>query len=153
MDHLAALEIGMKTWATWVDNNIDRRRTKLFFQAISPTHYNPNEWNTRKTTTLMQTKNSYGETAPTRGTSSYPGPYPEQMRILVMVIREMKNPAYLMNTTFLSALRKDGHPSIYSGELSSQQRANPDHSADCSHRCLPGLPDIWNELLYTALFY
>ncbi|XP_015932002.1 protein PMR5 isoform X1 [Arachis duranensis] len=185
MDRLAALEIGMKTWANWVDNNIDRSRTKVFFQAISPTHYNlsqlfisqhglityhvrrfakritspmrrspvPNEWNTRKTTTLMPTKNCYGETAPIRDTSSYPGPYPEQMRIVDMVIREMKNPAYLMDTTFLSALRKDGHPSIYSGELSPQQRANPDHSADCSHWCLPGLPDTWNELLYTALFY
>ncbi|KAI9085588.1 hypothetical protein K1719_032431 [Acacia pycnantha] len=40
MDRLAALEIGLKTWANWVDVNIDRSRTKVFFQAISPTHYN-----------------------------------------------------------------------------------------------------------------
>ncbi|KAI9092500.1 hypothetical protein K1719_027628 [Acacia pycnantha] len=39
MDRLAALEIGLKTWANWVDVNIDRSRTKVFFQAISPTHY------------------------------------------------------------------------------------------------------------------
>lgn len=39
MDRLAALERGMKTWATWVDANIDRSRTQVLFQAISPTHY------------------------------------------------------------------------------------------------------------------
>ena len=25
--------------------------------------------------------------------------------------------------------------------------------ADCVHRCLPGLQDTWNELLYSKLFY
>ncbi|MCE7766848.1 hypothetical protein GQL56_29935, partial [Pseudomonas putida] len=25
--------------------------------------------------------------------------------------------------------------------------------ADCTHWCLPGLPDTWNQLFYTALFY
>ncbi|MCD7468970.1 hypothetical protein HAX54_007539 [Datura stramonium] len=51
------------------------------------------------------------------------------------------------------AMRKDAHPSIYSGALTSEQRANPDHSADCSHWCLAGLPDTWNQLFYTALFF
>jgi hypothetical protein len=39
MDRMAALERGMKTWANWVDTNIDRSRTQVLFQAISPTHY------------------------------------------------------------------------------------------------------------------
>ncbi|KAL2975763.1 hypothetical protein AAZX31_14G180300 [Glycine max] len=39
MDRLAALERGMKTWANWVDNNIDKSKIRVFFQAISPTHY------------------------------------------------------------------------------------------------------------------
>ena len=101
-------------------------------------------------TAATSTKNCYGETAPVSGTT-YPGAYTEQMRVVDMVIREMRNPAFLMDITMLSALRKDGHPSIYSGDLTPEQRANPDHSADCSHWCLPGLPDTWNELFYTAL--
>ncbi|XP_040864345.1 protein PMR5, partial [Glycine max] len=151
MDGLAALESGMKTWANWVDNNIDRSKTRVFFQAISPTHYNPNEWNVGKTT-VMTTKNCYDETAPISGTT-YPGAYPEQMRVVDMVIREMRNPAYLLDITMLSALRKDGHPSIYSGEMSPLKRATDPNRADCCHWCLPGLPDTWNELFYTALFY
>ncbi|KAG2391567.1 Protein PMR5 Powdery mildew resistance protein [Vigna angularis] len=150
MDRLAALEMGMKTWANWVDTNIDRSKTRVFFQSISPTHYNPTEWNVGGTT-VMATKNCYGETAPIRSTT-YPGAYPEQKRVVDMVVREMRNPAYLLDITMLSALRKDGHPSVYSGELSPQKRANPNR-ADCSHWCLPGLPDTWNELFSTALFH
>lgn len=39
MDRLAAMEKGMRTWADWVDKNIDVTKTRVFFQAISPTHY------------------------------------------------------------------------------------------------------------------
>ncbi|WJX60394.1 Protein pmr5 [Trifolium repens] len=154
MDRMAALERGMKTWANWVDTNIDRSRTQVLFQAISPTHYNENEWNAA---VGMTTKNCYGETAPISGTTTNLGGgatyTDQQMTIVDMVIREMRDPAYLLDVTKLSEMRKDGHPSIYSGELSPQQRANPDQSADCSHWCLPGLPDTWNQLLYVALFY
>ncbi|KAJ6972836.1 hypothetical protein NC653_033222 [Populus alba x Populus x berolinensis] len=36
-----------------------------------------------------------------------------------------------------------GHPSIYAGNRSSIQ--------DCSHWCLPGVPDTWNEFLHFHL--
>lgn len=88
------------------------------------------------------------------GIAAYPGTtYPDQMRVMDSVIREMRNPAFLLDITMLSELRKDGHPSIYSGDLSPGQRANPDRSADCSHWCLPGLPDTWNQLFYTTLLF
>ncbi|KAL1332546.1 hypothetical protein HN51_061329 [Arachis hypogaea] len=153
MDRLAALERGLRTWANWVDTNIDRTRTKVFFLGISPTHTNPNEWNNG--VTGVTRKSCYGETEPISGTSAtaYPGAeYPEQMKVIDMVLRDMKNPPSLLDITLLSAFRKDGHPSIYTGDLSPQQRSNPLYS-DCSHWCLPGLPDTWNELFYTALFY
>ncbi|XP_054796652.1 protein PMR5-like [Prosopis cineraria] len=147
MDRLAAMERGLKTWANWVDSNIDRSKTKVYFLAISPTHYNPNEWNNGGGTT---SRNCYGETEPSTGVA-YFDDYTEQRRVVDMVVREMRNPPYLLDITMLSGLRKDGHPSIYSGDLSPQQRANP-LSSDCSHWCLPGLPDTWNQLLYTTLF-
>ncbi|PRQ34547.1 putative PMR5 domain, PC-Esterase, trichome birefringence-like family [Rosa chinensis] len=153
MDRLAALEKGMRTWANWVDKNIDTTRTRVFFLSISPTHYDPNEWNGGATPTT--TRNCYGETSPmTVSGITYPGTtYPDQMRVMDIVIREMRNPAFLLDITKLSELRKDGHPSIYSGDLSPAQRANPQRSADCSHWCLPGLPDTWNQLFYTTLLF
>ncbi|KAG6607318.1 Protein PMR5, partial [Cucurbita argyrosperma subsp. sororia] len=152
MDRLAAMEKGLRTWADWVDKNIDVTTTRVFFQAISPTHYNPSEWNTGTTSTMTTTKNCYGETTPMGG-MTYPGGYPIQMRVVDEVLNDMRNPVYLLDITMLSELRKDGHPSIYSGDLSPEQRANPGRSADCSHWCLPGLPDTWNQLFYTALFF
>lgn len=109
----------------------------------------PSEWSAGAVTT---TKNCYGETAPMSG-MTYPGAYPDQMRVVEEVMSEMTSPVYLLDITLLSEMRKDGHPSIYSGDLSPAQRANPDRSSDCSHWCLPGLPDTWNQLFYTALFF
>ncbi|KAK2988768.1 hypothetical protein RJ640_025927, partial [Escallonia rubra] len=149
MDRLAAIERGLSTWARWVDSNIDPSRTRVFFQSISPTHYNPSGWSSGGVTTA---KSCYGETVPMSGTA-YPGAYTDQGKVVDTVIRGMNYPPYLLDITMLSAMRKDAHPSIYSGDLSPEQRANPDHSADCSHWCLPGLPDTWNQLFYTALFY
>ncbi|KAG6487335.1 hypothetical protein ZIOFF_055921 [Zingiber officinale] len=146
MDRLVAFQKAMNTWANWVDINLDTSKTKVFFQAISPTHYNPMEWNS------STTKNCFGEIAPISG-SIYLGSYPDQMPILKGVIKAMRSPTYLLDITTLSQLRKDCHPSIYSGDLNPEQRANPDRSADCSHWCLPGLPDTWNQLFYTALFF
>ncbi|XP_028123491.1 protein PMR5 [Camellia sinensis] len=147
MDRLVALDKGLRTWAQWVDSNVSPTTTRVFFQSISPTHYNPAEWNAG-----AATKSCYGETVPTSGTA-YPGAYPDQMKVIEAVIKDMIGPTYLLDITTLSAMRKDAHPSIYSGDLSPEQRANPDHSADCSHWCLPGLPDTWNQLFYNALFF
>ncbi|XP_039145861.1 protein PMR5-like [Dioscorea cayenensis subsp. rotundata] len=146
MDRLVAFQRGMSTWANWVDLNIDRTRTRVFFQSISPTHYNPTEWND------PVSKNCYGETAPVNG-FNYSGVYPVQTRVLEGVVKAMRYPAHILDITSLSELRKDGHPSIYNGDLSPDQRANPDQSADCSHWCLPGLPDTWNQLFYTTLLF
>ncbi|KAI3526259.1 hypothetical protein L1887_05505 [Cichorium endivia] len=151
MDRLDALDTGLKTWAKWVDSNVDTTTTRIFFQSISPTHYNPSEWSAGATSIG---KSCYGETSPMSG-SAYPGVYPDQMKVIDTVIRQMQNPAYILDITTLSAMRKDAHPSIYTGDLSPGQRASPDHdhAADCSHWCLPGLPDTWNQLFYTALFF
>lgn len=94
-------------------------------------------------------KNCFRETSPAVGMLN-PGPYSDQVKVLQSVIKDMANPPYLLDITTLSELRKDGHPSIYSGSLSPAQKANPEIS-DCSHWCLPGVPDTWNILFYTAL--
>ena len=43
----------------------------------------------------------------------------------------------------VSALRPDAHPGRY-GELRPGVR-------DCSHWCLPGVPDVWNQFLQHTL--
>ncbi|XP_078445002.1 pmr5/Cas1p GDSL/SGNH-like acyl-esterase family protein (DUF828) [Wolffia australiana] len=145
-DRLDAMRRALVTWAKWVDENIDRSKTRVFFQSTSPSHDNPAEWND------PISKNCYGERTPVSGWADYHGVYPAQMRVIDNVLGTMRGPPYLLDVTALSAMRKDGHPSVYSGDLSPAQRADPTQS-DCSHWCLPGLPDTWNLLLYTALYF
>ncbi|GJN37036.1 hypothetical protein PR202_gb25955 [Eleusine coracana subsp. coracana] len=61
-----------------------------------------------------------------------------------------------LNITHLSELRIDAHPSIYTinregKPLSTEERQQPIKYGDCSHWCLPGLPDTWNVLLLASL--
>ena len=72
------------------------------------------------------------------------------MKIVEEVIKEMQVPVKLLNVTRLTNFRKDGHPSIY-GKVNTAGTMVPVKRQDCSHWCLPGLPDTWNELLYAAL--
>ncbi|EYU43352.1 hypothetical protein ABFS82_08G137900 [Erythranthe guttata] len=133
MDRLVAFDHGLTTWARWVDQNIDPSKTKVFFQGISPDHYVGQEWGSKS--------NCAGEQQPING-SRYPTGRPKAARIVDIVLGSMKKPVSLLDITILSQLRKDAHPSSYT----------KDHvSTDCTHWCLPGLPDTWNELLYAAL--
>ncbi|GAA0170822.1 hypothetical protein LIER_41028 [Lithospermum erythrorhizon] len=76
------------------------------------------------------TNNCQGEKQPLKG-SSYPTGLPKEVKIIKRVLRGMKTKVYLLDTTTLSQLRKDAHPSVYSATRSGN---------DCSHWCLPGLP-------------
>lgn len=134
MNRLVAFYKGLTTWSRWVDLNVDPTKTKVFFQGISPTHYQGRDWK-------AASKNCNGEQQPLAG-STYPGGTPPEVEVVSRVLGRMQKPVYLLDITFLSQLRKDAHPSAYSG----------DHAGvDCSHWCLPGLPDTWNQLLYAAL--
>lgn len=85
-----------------------------------------------------------GQTQPVSGPNYPGGPHPAEL-VVEKVLRGMSKPVYLLNVTVLSQLRKDGHPSFYGGH-------GHKHSAmDCSHWCLAGVPDTWNQLLYAAL--
>lgn len=39
MDRLDDFRKGLKTWSQLVDYNVDPSKTQVFFQGISPTHY------------------------------------------------------------------------------------------------------------------
>ncbi|KAD3068775.1 hypothetical protein E3N88_36655 [Mikania micrantha] len=132
MDRLEAYFKGMTTWARWVDLNVNPSKTKVFFQGISPSHYKGKEWGS-------SSKNCNGEVKPIEG-STYPAGLPEAQGVLKKVLGNLQKPVYLLDITTLSQLRKDAHPSSYGGGS----------GVDCSHWCLPGLPDTWNQLLYAT---
>lgn len=86
------------------------------------------------------------------------GTDPKMMRIVENTIDQLKTRGLsveIINITQLSEYRKEGHPSIYRKQWdapSEKQLLNPSSYSDCIHWCLPGVPDVWNELLYAYIF-
>lgn len=78
--------------------------------------------------------------------------YPIKMKIVEEVIEHMKVPVVLLNVTRLTNFRKDGHPSVY-GKVRAKGVKVSTRKQDCSHWCLPGVPDAWNELIYATLVF
>ncbi|KAL1348273.1 xylan O-acetyltransferase 1 isoform X2 [Arachis hypogaea] len=141
----------LDTWSKWVDANIDPNRTKVFFTSTSPLHIKSEDWNNPEGIKCAK------ETTPVTNMST-PLNVGTDRRLFVIannVTKSMKVPVYFINITTLSEFRKDAHTSVYTirqGKmLTKEQQADPATYADCIHWCLPGLPDTWNEFLYTRI--
>lgn len=79
-------------------------------------------------------------------------PYLPKMIILEKVLEAMKSPVTYLNVTKMTDFRKDGHPSMYRKHIiPEEEMKSPLKYQDCSHWCLPGVPDTWNEMLYAEL--
>ncbi|GFY99252.1 similar to TRICHOME BIREFRINGENCE-LIKE 41 [Actinidia rufa] len=136
MDRMVAFERALSTWGGWVDSHIDPAKTMLFFQGISPNHYNGSEWN------QPEANKCRGQTTPVPG-STYPGQFPPAVLVVKRALAKIRKPVTLLDITTLSLLRKDGHPSIY-----GNGGAN---GTDCTHWCVAGVPDTWNQILYNIV--
>lgn len=77
------------------------------------------------------------------------------MIVLENILKGMKTQVSYLNITRLTDYRKDGHPSIYRKQhythYTEEEKKTPLLFQDCSHWCLPGVPDAWNEQLYAEL--
>ncbi|KAI4318994.1 hypothetical protein MLD38_032645 [Melastoma candidum] len=146
-----AYRIGLKTWANWVDSNINPNTTKVFFTTMSPTHLRAKDWNREGGIKC------FDETMPVRNKKNHwgSGSNKRVMSVVSGVLGRMKVPVTILNITQLSEYRIDGHTSIYTEAdghlLTDEQKADPLHYADCIHWCLPGIPDTWNRIFYAQL--
>lgn len=138
LDVSTAFRKALMTWSSWVDRYVAPGKALVFFRSLAPSHFSGGEWNSGG-----HCKES---TQPLNDTSGRQ--IPDKNMILEQVVKQMKTPVTILNITNLSGLRIDGHPSIYGRKPG---RGPPTGIQDCSHWCLPGVPDTWNELLYFHL--
>ncbi|CAK9140189.1 unnamed protein product, partial [Ilex paraguariensis] len=140
MDVMEAFQRSLQTWKSWVIQSLDPQRSHIFFRSYSPVHYRDGTWN--------EGGHCDANVAPeTNNTKLEPDPV--NNLFISDVIKQMesaKRKIQFLNITYLAEFRKDGHPSSHR-EVGTPIPA----PQDCSHWCLPGVPDTWNELLYAQL--
>lgn len=142
-----AYEIGMKTWATWIEENVDPKKSNVFFRSISAEHKTktPKTWCYNKTQLALDQSKA----------SVYPNSLVDIIERLIKSFT--KSQVKYLNITKLSRYRIDAHPGIYRykdwKDLTRKTKDIVSLRPDCSHWCLPGLPDTWNRLLYASLFF
>ncbi|KAL0910456.1 hypothetical protein M5K25_021441 [Dendrobium thyrsiflorum] len=130
LNPMVAYEKGLTTWAKWVNMNLDPRRTRVMFRSASARHNRENGWQCYKVEEPLVYL-------------GYSPQAPGQLTVLREALNKMSFPVYLIDVAKMSALRRDGHPSVYTSRA--------ELGSDCSHWCLPGVPDSWNEMLYFLL--
>lgn len=104
-------------------------------------------------------KNCYQETQPIVNRDYWgSGSDRKMMRVVESVITDLETRGVtvkLLNITQLSEYRKEAHLSVYrknSNLAIKEEMWDPLKCADCFHWCLPGVQDVWNELLYAYIF-
>ncbi|KAJ6300406.1 hypothetical protein OIU76_021241 [Salix suchowensis] len=140
---LEAFRKALTTWARWVDASINPTKSLVFFRGYSASHFSGGQWNSGG--------QCDSEVEPIKNVT-YLREYPSKMLVLEKVLRNMKTHVKYLNVTQMTDFRKDGHPSVYRKKnLSPEERKSTLQFQDCSHWCLPGVPDAWNEILYAEL--
>ncbi|VVB06615.1 unnamed protein product [Arabis nemorensis] len=140
LDVSTAFKKALQTWSSWVDKNIDPKKTRVFFRSAAPSHFSGGEWNSgghcREANKLLN--------------QTFKPSYSGKNIIVEEVLKQMKTLVTLLNVSGLSQYRIDAHPSIY-GTKPENRRSKA--VQDCSHWCLPGVPDTWNHFLYLHLLH
>ncbi|KAL6610253.1 hypothetical protein ACP70R_040222 [Stipagrostis hirtigluma subsp. patula] len=125
----AAFRMALETWASWVQKRVDSTRTHVFFRTYEPSH-----WGDTSQKVCEVTEQPLSEA---KGNDKS-----ELGAILDDVMAKMSFPVTVLNVTLMGAFRSDAHVGTWS---------YPPTILDCSHWCLPGVPDAWNELVFSYL--
>ncbi|CAL1411435.1 unnamed protein product [Linum trigynum] len=134
----------METVMHWIMNEVDTNKTQIFFRTYEPAHFMQGKWNTGGT---CQKETLPELEAPREPVHPWTQVQFESVANEILPNRTIQDSVFhVLKITDMTARRKDGHLSIYSTHRASSLR-----NQDCSHWCLPGVPDSWNELLY-AMF-
>ncbi|KAK9282069.1 hypothetical protein L1049_004981 [Liquidambar formosana] len=140
----SAYRRSIETVIDWIGRQVNMSKTHVFFRTYAPVHFRGGNWKTGGTCHL--------ETLPELNSFPVSSQMWSHLNIVIDVLSESSKESQMMNllnVTYMTSRRKDGHLSLY--YLGPKTGPAPIHRQDCSHWCLPGVPDSWNELLY-ALF-
>lgn len=146
MTEHGAYRRSLETVLDWIDKEVNTSKTQVFFRTYAPVHFRGGDWRTGGAC-HMETLPDLGETKVTSQT------WPKLTIASQVLSAHSSSPKLkdmnVLNITIMSHKRKDGHSSLY--YLGPGAGPASIHRQDCSHWCLPGVPDSWNELLFALL--
>ncbi|GKV31047.1 hypothetical protein SLEP1_g39787 [Rubroshorea leprosula] len=125
----SAFRTALETWAAWAEATINPNRTSIFFRTFESSHWSGRNRNSCKVTRQPWSK--------TRGRD-----HSRFSDVVIKVVKNMAIPVTVLHVTPMGAFRSDAHVGTWSDNPSVP---------DCSHWCLPGVPDTWNEILLSYL--
>ncbi|CAL5357526.1 unnamed protein product [Camellia sinensis] len=139
----SALRRAIETMVDWIGSEVNLSKTQVIFRSYAPVHFRSGNWKTGG--------NCHRETLPYLGSLPVSPQTWGHFKTVIDVLTEHSNKSQVkkmdfLNVTYMTSRRKDGHLSLY--YLGPKIGLAPLHRQDCSHWCLPGVPDSWNELLY-----
>ncbi|KAL3517560.1 hypothetical protein ACH5RR_020149 [Cinchona calisaya] len=142
----SAFRRSIQTLVDWISRETNPKKTLVVFRSYAPVHFRAGDWKTGGSCHL--------ETLPALVSSQVSSATSVEVRTTTDLVVELVKKSRLQNVKLLNvsrmtSQRKDGHTSLY--YLGPKAGTAPLHRQDCSHWCLPGVPDSWNELLYAAL--
>lgn len=125
----SAFNTALLTWASWVENTINTNKTRVFIRTFESSHWSGQHHNSCRVTQRPWKRTNGRERSPISD-------------VINKVVKAMSAPVTVMHVTPMTAYRSDGHVGTWSDKPSVP---------DCSHWCLPGVPDMWNEILLSYL--
>ncbi|KAJ7009506.1 10-formyltetrahydrofolate synthetase [Populus alba x Populus x berolinensis] len=139
-----AFRKALRTWARWVETKTDPFKTLVFFRGYSVSHFRGGEWDSggkcdSETKPLME--------------ETYFEEDPPMVKILESTLKRMRTPVFYLNVTRMTNFRRDAHPSVYREQNTTEEERSSSRVQDCSHWCLPGVPDSWNEIVYSHMLF
>lgn len=124
-----AYKTALATWRSWAESAINPKRTRVFFRTFESTH-----WSSGARQNCKVTKQPLSKISGRQKSSISDA--------IIDAVKNISIPVTLLHVTPMSAFRSDAHVGTWSDNPSIP---------DCSHWCLPGVPDMWNELLFSFL--
>ncbi|KAM0896433.1 hypothetical protein ACQ4PT_023184 [Festuca glaucescens] len=151
VEMVEGFEIALKKLTGWLETNI-ANKTKIYFAGSSPTHTWASDWGGDDSNKCLNETEPIPDAGYKGATTDY-----SMMDKAGEIFRPLEKKGIhvqILNFTQLSDNRIDAHPTIFRRQfapLTAEQIANPSSYADCTHWCLPGVPDVWNLFLYSYL--
>ncbi|KAM0826102.1 hypothetical protein ACQ4PT_068563 [Festuca glaucescens] len=138
-----AFRLSLQTVKRWELSSARFSKRYLFFRSYSPSHYSNGAWDTGGSCAAQQEPLTASGGDQFIEENSWMNP---AISSTMRDVRRKGRNARFLNITYMTELRRDGHPSRH-----REPGTPPDAPEDCSHWCLPGVPDAWNQVLYAHL--